>query len=66
MWHNILKVNTKENILFVKNVTVESSHDIESVCMASHAFFESHFGFVDSGGLRGWPTKLYFEDYTSL
>ena len=26
---------------------------VESFCMASHAFFESHFGFVDSGGLRG-------------
>ena len=25
---------------------------IETVSLASHDFFESHFGFVDSGGLR--------------
>ena len=26
---------------------------VMTVSLASHAFFESHFGFVDSVGLRG-------------
>ena len=31
---------------------------VEAVCMASHAFFESHFGFVDSGCHQDWTFEL--------